>query len=41
VLWVPESTKGKFVVVLKWVHDISNTHGLNGDWGQLAMSWRF
>jgi len=41
VLWVPESTKGKFAVVLKWVHDISNTNRLNGDWGQVAMSWRF
>jgi hypothetical protein len=41
VLWVPESTKGKFVVVLKWVHDISNTNRLNGDWGQVALSWKF
>jgi len=41
VLWVPESTKGKFVVVLKWVHDRSNTNRLNGDCGQVTMSWRF
>jgi hypothetical protein len=41
VLWVPESTKGKFVVVLKWLHDLSNTNRLNGDWGQVAVSWRF
>ncbi len=41
VLWVPEATKGKFVVVLKWLHDLSNTNRLNGDWGQVAMSWRF
>jgi hypothetical protein len=41
LLWVPESTKGKFVVVLKWTHDLSNTNRLNGDWGQIALSWRF
>jgi len=41
VLWVPESTKGQFVTVLKWTHDISNTNRLNGDWGQIALSWRF
>jgi hypothetical protein len=41
VLWVPESTKGKFVVVLKWLHDITNTNRLNGDWGQVAVSWKF
>jgi hypothetical protein len=41
VLWVPESTKGRFVAVLKWTHDVSNTNRLNGDWGQIAVSWRF
>ncbi|HEY4166967.1 MAG TPA: transporter, partial [Reyranella sp.] len=41
VLWVPESTKGRFVAVLKWTHDITNTNRLNGDWGQIALSWRF
>jgi len=41
VLWVPESTKGQFVTVLKWTHDISNTNRLNGDWGQVAISYRF
>ncbi len=41
VLWVPESAKGRYSIVLKWVHDISNTNRLNGDWGQVAMSWRF
>jgi len=41
VLWVPESTKGKFVAVLKWTHDITDTNRLNGDWGQIAVSWRF
>jgi hypothetical protein len=41
VLWVPESTKGKFSVVLKWLHDLSNANRLNGDWGQVAVSWRF
>jgi hypothetical protein len=29
------------VTVLKWTHDITNTNRLNGDWGQIAVSWRF
>ena len=41
VLWVPESTKGKFSAVLEWLHDVSNTNRLNGDWGQIAVSWKF
>lgn len=41
LLWVPESTKGRYSVVLKWTHDFSNTNRFNGDWGQVAMSWRF
>lgn len=41
VMWVPESTKGRYAVILKWTHDISQTNRLNGDWGQVAMSWRF
>lgn len=41
LMWVPESTKGRYAVVLKWTHDISNTNRLNGDWGQIAVSWRF
>ena len=41
VMWVPESTKGRLAVILKWTHDISQTNRLNGDWGQVALSWRF
>ena len=41
ILWVPESTKGRFVTVLKWTHDFANTNRLNGDWGQIALSYRF
>lgn len=41
VMWVPESTKGKFVVIAKWTHDFTNTNRLNGDWGQITMSMSF
>ena len=32
---------GRYALILKWTHDFSNTNRLNGDWGQIAMSWRF
>lgn len=41
VLWTPEVLKGRGVIVLKWLHDISTTNRLNGDWGQVALSYRF
>ena len=41
LLWTPEALKGRAVLVLKWLHDISNTNRLNGDWGQVAVSYRF
>lgn len=41
ILWTPEFLKGRGAVVLKWLHDISNTNRLNGDWGQVAISYRF
>ena len=41
ILWSPEALKGKSAIVLKWVHDISQTNRLNGDWGQVSMSFRF
>ena len=41
IMWLPEATKGRYAVIVKWTHDISQTNRLNGDWGQVAMSWRF
>ena len=41
ILWTPEFLQGRGAIVLKWLHDISNTNRLNGDWGQLAISYRF
>jgi hypothetical protein len=41
VLWTPEALKGKSAIVLKWLHDISQTNRLNGDWGMVQMSFRF
>ena len=41
ILWTPEAFKGRAAIVLKWLHDISNTNRLNGDWGQVAVSYRF
>ena len=41
LLWTPEFLKGRAAFVLKWLHDISNTNRLNGDWGQVAVSYRF
>jgi hypothetical protein len=41
LLWTPEVFQGRGAIVLKWLHDISNTNRLNGDWGQVAISWRF
>jgi hypothetical protein len=41
ILWAPEALKGKSAIVLKWVHDISQANRLNGDWGQVSMSFRF
>lgn len=36
LLWTPEALKGRAAIVLKWLHDISNTNRLNGDWAR----WR-
>ena len=41
ILWTPEALEGRAAIVLKWLHDISNTNRLNGDWGQVATSYRF
>lgn len=41
ILWTPEAFKGRAAIVVKWLHDISNTNRLNGDWGQVAVSYRF
>jgi hypothetical protein len=41
LLWTPEFLQGRASIVLKWLHDISNTNRLNGDWGQVAVSYRF
>ena len=41
LLWTPEFLQGRGAIVLKWLHDISNTNRLNGDWGQVAVSYRF
>ncbi len=41
ILWTPEAFQGRAAIVLKWLHDISNTNRLNGDWGQVAVSYRF
>ncbi len=41
ILWMPEALNGRAAIVLKWLHDISNTNRLNGDWGQVAISYRF
>jgi hypothetical protein len=41
ILWTPEALKGKSAIVLKWLHDISQTNRLNGDWGMVQMSFRF
>jgi len=41
LLWAPEFLQGRAAIVLKWLHDISNTNRLNGDWGQVAISYRF
>jgi len=41
LLWTPEFLQGRGAIVLKWLHDISNTNRLNGDWGQVAISYRF
>ena len=41
LLWTPESPEGRGAIVLKWLHDISNSNRLNGDWGQVAISYRF
>lgn len=41
ILWTPEFLQGRAAIVLKWLHDISNTNRLNGDWGQVAISYRF
>lgn len=40
-LWTPEAAGGRASIVLKWLHDVSNTNRLNGDWGQVALSYRF
>ncbi len=41
LLWTPEFLQGRGAIVLKWLHDISNSNRLNGDWGQVAISYRF
>jgi hypothetical protein len=41
ILWTPEFLRSRGAIVLKWLHDISNTNRLNGDWGQVALSYRF
>jgi len=41
LLWAPEFLQGRAAMVLKWLYDISNTNRLNGDWGQVAISYRF
>jgi len=41
ILWTPEALKGRAAIVLKWLHDITNVNRLNGDWGQVAISYRF
>ena len=41
LLWTPEFLQGRGALVLKWLHDISNSNRLNGDWGQVAISYRF
>jgi len=41
ILWTPEALKGRYAVVVKWLHDISETNRLNGEWGQVTMSYRF
>jgi hypothetical protein len=41
ILWTPAAFEGRAAIVLKWLHDISNTNRLNGDWGQVAVSYRF
>ncbi len=41
VLWAPAQLGGRYALILKWLHDVSNTNRLNGDWGMVTMSWRF
>jgi hypothetical protein len=41
ILWTPAFLEGRAAIVLKWLHDIGNTNRLNGDWGQVAISYRF
>lgn len=41
ILWAPEQLGGRYALILKWLHDVSNTNRLNGDWGMVTMSWRF
>jgi hypothetical protein len=41
LLWSPEFLKGKASIILKYLHDVSNTNRLQGDWGQVAFSYRF
>lgn len=40
-LWTPEFLKGRGAVIAKWLHDVSNTNRLNGDWGQVTLSYKF
>lgn len=40
-LWAPASLKGRYTVIAKWLHDVSDVNRLHGDWGQLTMAWKF
>lgn len=41
ILWTPEAFDGRASIVLKRLHDVSNVNRLNGDRGQVAVSYRF
>lgn len=41
VLWVPKAGKGKVSVVAKWLHDMSQTKRMHGDYGQLTVGYKY
>lgn len=41
VMWMPEQLKGRYVIIAKWLHDLSDSNRLHGDWGQVTLSWKF
>lgn len=41
VLWTPKAGKGKLSVVAKWIHDLSQTNRMHGDYGQLTVGYKF